>query len=109
MRWSAHSQSLSRALKIRKILLGGFDRLGFVLDQNIDDAVGHLHLDRADFLGPEDAEAAAFDHRGAAHPDIRVLGRDHDVATSEQRRVAGEASARVDADQRDQPAQLPQY
>ena len=35
-----------------------------------------LHVDRADLLGREHAEAAALDHRRAAHADGRVLGGD---------------------------------
>ena len=57
--------------------------------------------------GCEHAEPAAFDHRRAAHADVRVLGRDDDVAAAEQRGVAGEAAPRVDADQRHQAAQRP--
>ena len=52
-----------------------------------------------------DSEAAALDHRRAAHPDARVLGGDDDVAAAQQRGVAGEAEARGDADQRHEPAE----
>ena len=76
------------------------DRLGLVLDRDVDGAVGHLHAHRPDFLGREDAEIAALDHRRPAHADRRVLGGDHHVAAAEERRVAGEAAAGVDADQR---------
>ena len=65
-----------------------------------------LHVDRADLGGPEHTEPAALDHRRAAHPDVRVLGGDHDVAASEDRGVAGEAVAGVDADERDRARQL---
>ena len=58
-----------------------------------------------DLVGTEHAEAAAFDHRRAAHADVRVRGRDHDVAAAEQRRVAGEAATGVDADERHEAAQ----
>jgi hypothetical protein len=60
---------------------------------DVDHAVGALHVDRADLGGLEHAEPAAFDHRRAAHADVRVLGGDHDVAAAEDRRVAGEAVA----------------
>src|SRR5581483_10271796 len=60
---------------------------------------------RADLVGMEDAEAAALDHRRPAHADRRVRGRDHDVAAAEERGVAREAAARVDADERDEPAE----
>ena len=58
-------------------------------------------VDRADLVGPEDAEAAAFDHRRAAHPEVGVA----DVAmitslAAGERRVAGEAAARDDRDDR---------
>ena len=59
----------------------------------------------ADLFRPEDAEPAALDHRRPAHADVRVRRRDHHVAAAEQRGVAGEAAARVDADQRHQAAQ----
>jgi len=52
------------------------------------------------------AEAAALDHRRAAHADARVLGGDHHVAAAEQCGVAGEAVARGDADQRHEAAEL---
>src|SRR5579872_7507558 len=94
-----------RPLEIRKILFGDFYCFGFVLDRDVDHSVGHLHIDGADFLGTEDAEPAAFDHRGTAHPDVGILRRDDDVATSKQRGIAGEASTRIDADQRHQPGQ----
>ena len=81
------------------------DRLGLVGDGDVDDAVRHLHRHRADLLGPEHAEAAALDHRRAAHADVRVRGRDDDVAAAEQRGVAGEAAPRVDADQRHEAAE----
>jgi hypothetical protein len=34
--------------------------------------LARLHVDRPDFLGLEHAEAAAFDHRRAAHADVGV-------------------------------------
>ena len=56
--------------------------------------------------GGNDAEAAALDHRRAAHADVRALGGDHDVAAPEQGGVAGEAATAGDADQRHQPREL---
>src|SRR2546426_1134217 len=73
---------LDRTLKVRQILLRGLHRFGLVLDGDVDDAVARLHVDRADFFGAEDPESAAFDHRRAAHPDVRVLRRDDDVAAA---------------------------
>ena len=94
-----------RALEVREVLLRDAHRLGLVGDGDVDDAVGRLHGDRADLVGAEHAEAAAFDHRRAAHADVRVLRRDDDVAAAEQRGVAGEAAAGDDADQRHEAAQ----
>ena len=99
-RWSAQRHSGSGALEVGEILLGDGDGLRLVLDRDVDHAVGHLHAHRADFLGREHAEIAALDHRRAAHADRRVLRRDHHVAAAEQRGIAGEAAAGVDADQR---------
>ena len=53
-----------------------------------------------------DAEAAALDHRGAAHADRGVLRGDDDVAAAEHRGVAGKAIAGDDADDRHQPREL---
>ena len=96
---------LDRALEVRQVLLRRRHRFGFVLDGDVDDAVRHLHRHRSDVLGLVHAEAAAFDHRRTTHADVRVGGGDHDVAATEQRGVAREAAARVDADQRHEPAQ----
>ena len=74
-------------------------------DAQVDDAVCVLHVDRPDLVRRVHAEAAALDHRGTAHADARVLGRDHDVAAPEQRGVAREAVAGGDADERHQAAQ----
>ena len=52
-----------------------------------------------------DSEPTAFDHRRAAHPDVRILGRDDHVADAEHRRVAREAVPGIDPHQRHQPAQ----
>ena len=79
--------------------------LDFVLDQEVDDAVRRLHADRPDLLRAIDAEAAALDHRRAAHADIRVSRGDHHVAAAEQRGVAGEAAAGDDSDERREPAE----
>ena len=58
------------------------DRFGFVLDRDVDHAVRHLHAHRPDFLGPEHAEAAAFDHRRTAHrrywsPSVAITTSQH--------------------------------
>ena len=94
------------ALEVRQVLLGGHDRLGLVFHQHIDHAVGPLHVDRADFLGTEHAQAAAFDHGGAADADVRALGRDDHVAAAQQHRVARKAATVGDAHERHQAAEL---
>ena len=66
------SQSSIAALEVRQVLLGHGDRLGLVGHGDVDDAVGDLHVDRADLLGRVHAEPAALDHRRAAHADVRV-------------------------------------
>ena len=91
---------LDRALEVRQVLLGDRDRRGLVGNDDVDHAVRPLHLDRSDRRRFVNAEPSAFDHRRSAHADVRVLGGDHDVAAAEQRGVAGEAVAGVDADER---------
>ena len=78
---------------------------GFIGDAQIDHAVGRLHRQRPDFVGCHAAQAAAFDHRRAAHADARALGGDDHIAASEHRRVAGKAAAGHDADQGHLPRQ----
>ena len=58
-----------------------------------------------DRLGREHAEPATFDHRGAAHADVRALRGDDHVAAAEDGGVAGEAPARGDADDGHEPGQ----
>ena len=96
---------LDRALEVREIALGDRDGFLVVAHRHVDDAVRLLHGDRPDLLGSERSQAAALDHRRAAHPDAGVLRRDDDVAAPEQRRVAGEAIAGDDPDERHQTAQ----
>jgi hypothetical protein len=89
-----------RPLEVRQVLLRGGDRRGLVLHQDVDHAVARLHAARPDLLGREAAEAAALDHRGAAHADVAALRGDDHVGTAQQRRVAREAAAMHDADHR---------
>ena len=91
------------SLEVGQVAPGDRDCLALVLDRDVHDPVGHLDRHRPDLLGPEDAEPATLDHRGAAHADIRISGRDDHVAAAEERRVAGETSAGVDADERHEP------
>ncbi len=56
--------------------------------------------------GRVDAEAAALDHRRAAHGHGRAFGGDDDVAAGHQRGVAGEAAAVDDRDHRHQAGEL---
>src|SRR5207245_871982 len=86
--------------------LGDGNGLRFVLDDDVRHAVGDVHVDRADFFGFHDAEPAALDHRGTAHPDGRVACCDDDITAAEERRVAGEAASGVDADEGHESAQL---
>ena len=104
-RWSADVPVAHASLEVGEVLLRGGDGFGLVFDGDIGDAVGGLHVHRADLLGEEDAEAAAFDHRRAAHADVRVGGGDDDVAAAQQGGVPGEAAARNDADGRHVAAQ----
>ena len=55
---------------------------------------------RADLLGSEQSEPAAFDHRRSAQADVGGLGRDDHVGAAQQRRVAGKAAAMHHADHR---------
>src|SRR5439155_892269 len=85
------------ALEIGQVFLRNARRLLLVLDEDVDDAIGRLERDRTDLGRMIDAEAAAFDHGGAAHADRGVLGGDDDIAASEHRGIAGEAIAGDDS------------
>ena len=89
----ARPTSSTRPWKYDRYCLATRDRLGLVGHDDVDDAVGDLHVDRADRLGREHAEPAALDHGRAAHADVRALGGDDDVAAAEEGGVAGEAAA----------------
>ena len=91
--------------EVRQVAPCGGDRLRVVVHPQVDDAVGVLDVDRPDLCGLVGAEAAALDHRRAAHADAGVLGCDHHVTAAEQRGVTGKAVAGGDSDQRNQPAQ----
>ena len=69
---------------------------------SVDHAVARLHLQRADLVGVDLAEAAALDHRRAAHAERDVLGGDDQVRAAGEHRVAGEAAAGDDGDPRHQ-------
>jgi hypothetical protein len=84
---------------------GHLDGLGLVEDGDVDHPVRGLGRQRADDIGRDDPEAAALDHGGPAHPDVRARGGDDHIAHAEQGGVAGEAAARRDAHQRDRAAQ----
>ena len=94
-----------RALEVAEQPLGDRDRLGLVGDDDVDHAVGRLHVDRPDVVGVDVAEAAARDHRRAAHAERRVLGRDDQVRAAGDHGVAGEAAALDDRDPRDEARQ----
>lgn len=65
-----------------------------------------LHVDGADVVRVEHAEAAAFDHRRATHSDVAVGGGDDHVAATEDGGVAGKAVAGVDAHDGHQATEL---
>ena len=95
-----------RSADVAQVRAGRRDRGGVVGDENVDHAVGHLHRHRPHVARRDRAEAAAPDHRGAAHAEAAALGRDDDVARRGQRGVTGETVAGDDGDQRYLPAQL---
>ena len=86
-------------LKIAQILLGDPNRIAFILGEDIDDAVGFLHLDRTDFLGFEYPKTAAFDHRRTTHADVRSACCNDHIAAAKYRRVARETAPRSNANQ----------
>ena len=89
-----------RALKERQRMPRKANGIGLVGGGDVDDAVAHLHVERTHLVGVDNTEAAALDHRRAAHADARVRRRDDQVGAAEERRVAGEASTRRDPDAR---------
>ena len=97
---------VGRTLEVAEVLLGRCHCGGFIRYDDVDHAVGALHLDRADVVRVEDAESAALDHRRAPHADVAVLRGDDHVAAAEHGRIAGEAVAGVDAHEGHQPAEL---
>src|SRR5581483_5011800 len=74
--------------------------------EDVDDSIRHLHRDRADLLWRVNAQPAALDHRRSAHADGRGFGRDDDVGTGDQRRIAGEAATVNHRNHRHQARQL---
>ena len=79
---------------------------GLVSNREVDHPVGHLHRERTDLVGVVDTEATALDHGRPAHADRASLRCDDNVATAEQRSVAGEAPTRRDAHERNGAGQL---
>ncbi len=92
-------------LEVGKVLAGDMGGFGFIFHQHVDHPVGALHVAGADFLGGEFAQAAAFDHGRAGHPQAGVAGGDDHVAAAEQGGVAGEAASGDHAHQRHQPGE----
>ena len=92
-------------MEVRQVLLGCSNGCRLVGDSDVDHAVRLLNGHRPDLARFEHAQPSTFDHRRAAHPDVRVGRRDHHVATAEDCRVPGEAVAGVDADERHQGAE----
>ena len=60
-----------RPLEIGKIALGRGNRLGLVLDKDVDHTIGELDLRRPDLGWMELAQPPALDHRRPAHADAR--------------------------------------
>ena len=60
------------SLEVGQVALGDGDRLGLVGDDDVDDAVGALHVDRPDRGRLVHAQPATLDHRRPAHADVRV-------------------------------------
>ena len=80
------------ALKARQVMPCRRHRLRFVVHQDVDHAIAVLHGARANLLGLEHAQAAAFDHGWATHADVAVSGCDDHVAAAQQGRIARKAA-----------------
>ena len=78
--------------------LGHSHGLPLIGDDDIDDPVARLDVDRPDGVRVDVAQAAAGNHRRAAHPDRHVLGGDDQIRAAGDHRVAGEAAAGDDRD-----------
>ncbi len=98
--WVFGLPGMCGALEVGQVAARGLDGGLLVVDHDIDHAIGRLHGNRPDFLGRVHAEPAAFDHGRAAHADGRAARGDDHIRAAEQRRIAGEAAAVHDADQR---------
>ena len=70
-------------------------RLGLVRDRDVHHAVADLHLHGPHLFGTKDPQAAALDHGGATHADVRVLGGDHDVAAGDEPGAAADRAIRA--------------
>ena len=93
-------------LEVRQVLLRDHHGRGLVLHEQINNATRNLHVHGANVLGGEHAEPAAFDHRRTAHADVRTLGRDDYVATTEERGVSGKAAPGCYPHHRHEPTEL---
>ena len=91
--------------EVTEVLLRCGDSHGFIGHADVNDTIAGLCVDVADGGGLDAAEAPAFDHCGAGHPDVRVLRGDDDVAATQQGGVAGEAVSRGDTDEWDETRQ----
>src|SRR5699024_6746498 len=79
-----HVPVLDRTLEVGQVLFGCTYRGRVVLDQQVDDPVGFLHLDGTDLFRPVGAQAPAFDHRPPTHADGGVGGGDDHVAAAQE-------------------------
>ena len=83
---------LSAALEIAEVLFRYMHCLGFILDQNVHNPVGHLKGHGTNFLWRVNAQAATLDHGRPTHGDGGILGRDDHIAAGEQRGVTCETA-----------------
>ncbi len=90
---------------VTEVVPGDPHRGRVVVDGEVDRAVGHLVLERADRFGPENAETTTLDHGGATHAQVAAGDPDQHVGTAGQHRVAREAIAGHDRHERDETAQ----
>ena len=88
---------LGGTLKEAQVLFRCNDSGCFVSNTNVNNTVCGLHVNGSDVGGFHDAESATFDHCGAGHTDIGILGGNHNIATAEQSGIACEAIARGNA------------
>src|SRR3990167_2500359 len=78
------------ALEGRQGLFGQSGGVSLVVGEDVDHAIGPLHLAGADVVGLEHTQAAALDHGGTAHAEGGGLRGDDNFGKTGDARVAGE-------------------